>query len=379
MSCVKDPKTDLLSTECGFRVVYLFLLIFAVTWWCCSRPTWKGKIRVREGITYVENPARAMFAENTPGFSLDKQFQIGTEAGDSTQVFGPIQDVGIDTSGNIYILEPWGIKKYSPTGEYLSVFSKKGAGPGELNVPRFIFINRANNLFVYEINGMRISIFTSEGEFINCFKIKQGRVFDLVVDSQGNVYLGSYYKGNVIHKYSKGGKYLMSFAQYPASLQKGHELFMEGGKLAINEKDQIFLSEPDQYKIRVFDSSGALVRVISVKSNLFYPPIVKIVDQKAKRLRYEAGVSIMGLVITSNGLIVHQYLDRRNRYIFTDVFSPVGVFLLRCKETIDITTNPRGYLLAAGPCSSLIFRRMIPYPFIRCYRLKVPPFREPKF
>ena len=66
-------------------------------------------------------------------------------------------------------------------------------------------------------------------------------------------------------------------------------------------------------------------------------------------MRYDAGVSTISLVVTSNNLILRQYLNRKNINIITDIFSPMGMLLVRSIEKNVLKGgNPGCKLLASG-------------------------------
>jgi hypothetical protein len=55
---------------------------------------------------------------------------------DADYIFGVIGDAETDADGNIYLLDTqqYTVFKFSPTGEYLGTVSRKGEGPGEINM-----------------------------------------------------------------------------------------------------------------------------------------------------------------------------------------------------------------------------------------------------
>ena len=70
--------------------------------------------------------------------SIDRS--IGSETGDSTQVFGSITDVCHDINGNILVLDQVarGVKVFTPDGEYICQIGRGGEGPGEMQMPLYV-------------------------------------------------------------------------------------------------------------------------------------------------------------------------------------------------------------------------------------------------
>ena len=69
--------------------------------------------------------------------SITVRDSIGIETGDSCYVLGSIVDAEITPSGSILLLDQTAccIRKFSPEGTYLSIFSRRGSGPGEFAYP----------------------------------------------------------------------------------------------------------------------------------------------------------------------------------------------------------------------------------------------------
>ncbi|MBD3277354.1 MAG: hypothetical protein GF388_03555 [Candidatus Aegiribacteria sp.] len=62
---------------------------------------------------------------------------IGTEIGDSSYVFGALGDVCLSEEGDILAMDQamGHVRVFSPSGEFKTVFSGRGEGPGEVSIP----------------------------------------------------------------------------------------------------------------------------------------------------------------------------------------------------------------------------------------------------
>jgi len=84
------------------------------------------------------------------------------------------------------------------------------------------------------------------------------------VDSEGNIYLGSYLSSeNFIFKFDENGRYVSSFCrkgQGPGEIQGLNNL-------RINERDEILLTNGARDRLIVLNTSGDLVREIPIASN----------------------------------------------------------------------------------------------------------------
>ena len=79
---------------------------------------------------------------------------------------------------------------------YIAQFGSDVAGPGDLNAPDGIAIDRAGNVYVADTDNDRVQKFDSNGEFITQFGgtgAGPGQFLSpetIAVDSKGNIYVG---------------------------------------------------------------------------------------------------------------------------------------------------------------------------------------------
>ena len=75
------------------------------------------------------------------------------------------------------------------------MFGKKGSGDGELNFPTSVTIDSDDTVYVTECNNRRVSMFTSEGQFLRSFGTYgegPGQFYNprgIAVDRDGLVYV----------------------------------------------------------------------------------------------------------------------------------------------------------------------------------------------
>ena len=123
---------------------------------------------------------------------------FGNEGSDNGQLQRPY-DIAIDSQGLVYVTDSWRnrIQKFTPDGEFvLAQFGSEGSDRGQLKFPCGITINTANSDLVYvSDDNHRISIFTSDGVFVNNFKWRNGYIHQfkyprgLTFDKEGFLYV----------------------------------------------------------------------------------------------------------------------------------------------------------------------------------------------
>ena len=97
-----------------------------------------------------------------------------------------------DREGYVYVADHGYhfIKKFTPKGQYISQF-----GSGEIGNSCSIVIDDNNVIFISKKSNNRVSIFETNGHYIDCFgKLSSGdvefdRPLNITIDSSGVVYI----------------------------------------------------------------------------------------------------------------------------------------------------------------------------------------------
>ena len=114
-------------------------------------------------------------------------------AGSETDTFNAPTDVVVAPDGDIFVSDGHGgdtnarIVKFSKDGKFIKTWGKKGAGPGEFNIPHSLALDAAGRLFVADRGNNRIQIFDPDGGFIAQWK-QFGRPSGLFIDRDGLLY-----------------------------------------------------------------------------------------------------------------------------------------------------------------------------------------------
>ena len=184
-----------------------------------------------------------------------------------------------DDSGNIYVGDNGTatITKFSKKGKFLQKWGKRGQGPGEISEIRVLFFNNTNNeLLLYDWHQQRIVSYSSNGAFINLFRIASNKLpftpYQISNNSKGNFIctgkLGS--SPYIIHKFSNQWKHIISFGHYEA-LNKEFQLYERIGVLGneyclLAADGNLFTTKATyDYKIRLF-SNEKLMKITKRES-----------------------------------------------------------------------------------------------------------------
>jgi len=140
-------------------------------------------------------------------------------------------DVAVDAAGNVYVADVsrYRVLKFDPSGNLLLTWGSEGSGPGQFGFINGLAVDAAD--FVYVAEGDRFQKFDSSGNHI--YTSGPSPIIgpkDLVVDSQGNVWLTD---PGFLFKFDSAGKFV---TQYP---------FPFGFKMAIDASDILYIARND--------------------------------------------------------------------------------------------------------------------------------------
>ena len=109
----------------------------------------------------------------------------------------------VDSDGNLWVVDRGNnrVLKLTRDGEVLARWGAEGFGPGEFSVPTSIAIDGEGNFYVAEVDGSRVQIFSSAGEYLS--DLAPGLLsgpHGLAFDSEGNLYVGDT-RNNYVRKF----------------------------------------------------------------------------------------------------------------------------------------------------------------------------------
>jgi len=130
----------------------------------------------------------------------------GSQGSGDGQFYYP-QGVAVDTSGNVYVIEAnyensnLRVQKFSSDGTFIIKWGSYGSGDGQFSNPKGIAVDTSNNVYVVEPH--RVQKFSSDGTFITKWGSygtgdgQFGGPIGIAVDTSGNVYVVDYDNNNI--------------------------------------------------------------------------------------------------------------------------------------------------------------------------------------
>jgi len=256
-------KTKLIS-------LVLFLSAFMMLVSCREQKAgWRGTIEEENGITVVKNPEAPMYSEDM--FSLEEEIAIGEAEGREEYMFQRIITIAVNDAEDIYVMDYQAkhFKVFNKHGQYIKTVGRPGQGPGEFQAPRSILCTNQKEIVVSGMN--RMSYFTLEGEFIKSVPIAGVMIITADIDSNGNILCFDLAMDKGVYelkKFDSDSNYLLSYgtSPLPGAPQSGgkkRSLFFPVLRWDVINGDQIICGYAEEgYKIKIFDSSGNLIKRI---------------------------------------------------------------------------------------------------------------------
>lgn len=153
------------------KVFVCFIVAAIMLWFSCSKKGEEGaSVEIIDGIEFVHNTDTPMFPDRTVVF--EEELSIGSEDADGNiLLYRPGRHL-VDSKGNIYIcdLQDLQIKVFGPEGSLARTIGRKGGGPGEFQNIGRIALLPDDRLLVLDWEANRLSLFDTEGKFINSHK-----------------------------------------------------------------------------------------------------------------------------------------------------------------------------------------------------------------
>ena len=170
--------------------------------------------------------------------------------------------VAVDSSGNVYVADPWNnlIQKFTSAGTFLTQWGGFGWGKGQFYYPEGVAVDSFGNVYVADTGNKLIQKFTSGGTFLTQwggYGSGDGQ-FDwpvaVTVDSSGNVYVADA-MNNLIQKFTSAGTFIKQWG----GCDKGKWQFNYPEGVAVDSFGNVYVADSGHNLIQKFTSGGAFL------------------------------------------------------------------------------------------------------------------------
>ena len=143
-------------------------------------------------IWVIDATAHVIYKLNGEGKEIMRLGTKGT-SGASRTTFNLPTDVGFAPNGDLYVTDGYGgarVVKLSRDGKYLMEWGKRGAGPGEFELPHNVVVDAQGLVYVTDRENQRIEIFDANGKFLREWT-GTGGVSGLAMTGDGRIVTGN--------------------------------------------------------------------------------------------------------------------------------------------------------------------------------------------
>jgi len=289
---------------------------------------------------------------------------IGIESDeDSPYMLGLVVGLALDDTLNIYVLDRYSceIRVFSWAGEYLrSIGRGKGPGPGEFLLPMGLSISPDNTLYIADYNAGRITLYKSDGEYIDQIPGIAAFTPPTVIDNE-HFYMASSAGWTRPHmrKYSRDGSILIEAVD---PVENAREIAFAQGSVVghtATPDGNIVVVRPYPYEIMILDEDLNLIKKWPGEGGIVESP-----PELTRELGWQLKAKAHDVEVGPDGRIAVHISSREDdeRASFLDFYSPDGTFISRIPAADFGIEFIQFYILA--PDDILVCNRTDPYPQI---------------
>jgi sugar lactone lactonase YvrE len=165
--------------------------------------------------------------------------------------------LAIDSTGILYVICAFEVKKFDQQGVLLKSFGSYGSGDGQFDNAYKGVIDRNGHLCVVELFNYRVQIFDSEGTFITKFGAKgagDGQFSypsGIALDGAGNFYIAD--QGNHrVQVFNSAGEFKKKFG----SLGSTHGKFTNPVRVTLDAWGNIYVTDNSNNRIEIFSKTA---------------------------------------------------------------------------------------------------------------------------
>lgn len=257
-----------------FKSIYILIILFSFNA-ISSFPS-------SQGVPYDIH--KKPLWKNKKDIIIQELTTIGSDDFDKQDyMFGRVNDLAIDSSDNIYVLDAINYRatKFTSEGTFVRTFGNgNGQGPGEFARPLDICVDLNDYVYIADYEQRKITVFNSSNTVIHTFKTENYTIpiYDLEISEDLFLYVGvdtrqlgsGSWKHGIFQIYSlPEGKYFGSLGR-PDWFKQNSNILTASNSISINKVNgNIVVSHSCPYEIELFSKKGDLIKRFGRKTSFF--------------------------------------------------------------------------------------------------------------
>lgn len=247
-------------------------------------------------------------------------------------------DFDVEDNTYIYFLDSsfgYILKVDYQSGKLIKSISSKGQGPGELAWPSSIRVMNSK-IYVFDRGFNGVKIFSTEGKFLNSFKItNSGGSGTIDVNKNNEIFLQStdINKKTILAVYDENGKILRNLIKFAATDFKERSSFLTTFvKIKLDISGNIYVLFPLKRRIEKFSKDGSELWGKEIKSKYFKKTSDEKFEVKDQGVHFSQSIFDLELLPGGNILIGHvsggTVFNKDGKHIYTISTDPPKNFPL---------------------------------------------------
>ena len=358
-----------------------------------SDPQWTGSIEVRNGVTYVENPASGLWDGVSEPLEFELEQLFGADPAPEEAVLGSIVGLVIDNDRNVHVYdgEASQFVSFAPDGSVTRRSGGPGDGPGQFNDVRGIAFDGADTIYVLNQAGVQLDLWGTDGRYRSTFTLQESGI--------PRAWMGGYLSGDRLALMTTvfetaANDYVILDVGQPMTVATRFrvssipEIKMPPGFIFqvshYFHGDQIFVGGWERYMLRAYDAAGTLQRQVTRPVTYLRRPGFAAAGAATRGTSY-GGLSAPVVLDTGHWVVFAAWpnnVDDPNAFTALepqdrppiawssslDLFDPEGRFLAS-RLSPDTPLPDIGRPWTVGPSGALYTVHSEPFPQVRRYRL----------
>ncbi len=178
--------------------------------------------------------------------------------------------IAVDSKGDVYVTDTWNhrVQKFTSEGEFITQWGYFGQGETGTAFwgPRDIAVASDGRVFITDTGNKRVVVFDSDGNFLTSFGsagLLEGQ-FDepvgLAVDADSRIYVADTWNKRIqVFEAAIDGLEYTPVLEWEIVGWYGQSLDNKPS-ITVNDKGQVFVSDPESYRILEFNTAGEFVK-----------------------------------------------------------------------------------------------------------------------